>query len=71
MVSTGAAIVLLTSPDDQVDFFMKNGYIRLTNVFTETAAKEWSKDVWRRLGMDPDDQSTWGDKERINMPSKC
>ncbi len=35
--------------------------------FTKEKAAEWSKAIWVRLGMDPDDKSTWM-RERIHMP---
>jgi hypothetical protein len=48
--------------------FLTHGYIRLTNCFTNEQAAEKIKDVWVRLGMSPDDKSTWT-KSQINMPS--
>ncbi len=53
--------------DNQVHDFMTNGFLRLSKAFSPEKAAEWTKDVWTRLGMDPNDQSTW-DKEWINMP---
>ena len=51
----------------QVDHFMEHGFVRLEGCFSASSAHEWTKDVWTRLGMSPDDKSTWT-KERINMP---
>jgi hypothetical protein len=48
--------------------FLTHGYVHLTNCFTKEQAAEISKDVWTRLGMSPDDKSTWT-KDTINMPS--
>lgn len=53
---------------EQVQSFMKYGYLRIPACFTREAAEEWTKDVWVRLGMDPKDPSTWH-TERTNMPS--
>ncbi|TFY79606.1 hypothetical protein EWM64_g4403 [Hericium alpestre] len=52
---------------EQVDFFMENGYVVVKNAFFKETADEWTKDVWVRLGMDPNDKSTWS-KDRIHMP---
>ena len=51
----------------QVAFFMKHGYVKLEGVFSREAAAEKTKNLWVRLGMDPEDKSTWT-KEWINMP---
>lgn len=52
---------------EQVDHFMQYGYLRLKSCFSRDKAAEWTKDVWTRLGFDPDDKSTWT-KAKINMP---
>ncbi|OQV07200.1 hypothetical protein CLAIMM_11666 [Cladophialophora immunda] len=52
---------------EQVDCFMKYGYLRVPGCFTREAAEEWTKDVWVRLGFDPKDPDTWT-TERTNMP---
>ncbi|KAF8442887.1 hypothetical protein L210DRAFT_3620562 [Boletus edulis BED1] len=52
---------------EQVDFFMGNGFVVIKNGFTKENAAEWTKNIWVRLGLDPNDKSTW-DKERIHMP---
>ncbi len=54
--------------DDQIASFMKYGYLRLENCFSKEQAAEWTKDVWTRLGFDPNDKSTWT-RERTNMPA--
>ncbi|PGH04218.1 hypothetical protein AJ80_08563 [Polytolypa hystricis UAMH7299] len=56
-----------TLTQDQIDFFLEHGYLKLKNCFSREAAAEWTKDVWKRLGYSPDDPSTWV-RERINMP---
>ncbi|KAI1144496.1 hypothetical protein F5Y05DRAFT_407886 [Hypoxylon sp. FL0543] len=61
----------MTSPapltQEQKDFFLANGYLKLTNCFTPEQAADMTEGVWTRLGMSPTDKSTWT-KERINMP---
>jgi hypothetical protein len=52
---------------EQVDSFMKHGFLRIPNAFTKEQADDWSKDVWTRLGFNPNDSSTWT-RERTNMP---
>ncbi|EGN98484.1 hypothetical protein SERLA73DRAFT_161227 [Serpula lacrymans var. lacrymans S7.3] len=55
---------------EQIDFFMENGYVVIKNAFSREKSAEWTKDMWTRLGYDPNDKSTWPkDKDRINMPS--
>lgn len=46
---------------------MRDGYIILKQAFSPQKASEWSKDLWTRLGMVPNDKSTWY-KERVHMP---
>lgn len=52
---------------DQIEHFLANGYVKLTGCFTHARAAEWSKELWVRLGMDPNDSTTWT-AERTNMP---
>ncbi|CCM02483.1 uncharacterized protein FIBRA_04583 [Fibroporia radiculosa] len=52
---------------EDVEFFMENGYIVIKQAFTPEKAAEWTKDMWVRLGLDPTDKTTW-DRERIHMP---
>ncbi|KAK5632026.1 hypothetical protein RRF57_007740 [Xylaria bambusicola] len=54
--------------DAQKEFFLKNGYLKLTDCFTREQAAGVCEGVWTRLGMSPTDKSTWGTKGRINMP---
>lgn len=53
---------------DQIDHFMKYGYLRIPRAFSAEKAASWISTVWTRLGYDPNDKSTWT-KERINMPN--
>ncbi|KAI1818840.1 hypothetical protein GGS20DRAFT_527102 [Poronia punctata] len=50
------------------EFFLKHGWLKLTNCFTREQAAEVCEGVWTRLGMSPDDKSTWI-RERTNMPT--
>lgn len=56
-----------TLDEDQVTSFMRHGFLRLPGAIPLEACDDWSKHVWHRLGMDPNDKSTWT-KERIHMP---
>ncbi|KAF3059304.1 hypothetical protein GL218_04417 [Daldinia childiae] len=53
---------------EQKDFFLANGYLKLNNCFTHEQAASVIEGVWTRLGMSPTDKSTWT-KEKTNMPS--
>ncbi|KAI0128936.1 hypothetical protein BJ170DRAFT_353972 [Xylariales sp. AK1849] len=50
------------------EHFLKYGYLKLTDCFTQDQAAEVTEGVWTRLDMSPEDKSTWT-KGRINMPS--
>ncbi|WQF76144.1 hypothetical protein CDEST_01158 [Colletotrichum destructivum] len=50
----------------QKEHFRQNGWLKLSNCFTKDQADWVAKDVWTRLGMDPNDKSTW--RHRTNMP---
>ncbi|KAH9933686.1 hypothetical protein B0H21DRAFT_759882 [Amylocystis lapponica] len=54
--------------DEQVNFFMDNGYVVIKNAFTREKAAEFTSTMWVRLGLDPNDKSTWT-QEKIHMPS--
>jgi len=53
--------------EEQRAHFMEKGYVRVSDCFGQKEADWLLDNVWERLGMDPNDQSTWT-KERINMP---
>ncbi|KZT50622.1 hypothetical protein CALCODRAFT_504492 [Calocera cornea HHB12733] len=53
---------------EQVDHFMEKGYVKLPGAIPEETMKKWTADLWVRLGMDPNDKSTW-DKEELHMPT--
>jgi hypothetical protein len=44
---------------EQIDFFINNGWLKLSNCFTKEQADELQSTLWTRLGMDPNDMSTW------------
>ena len=59
-----------TSPslsEEQIQHFLQHGWIKLSNCFSREKAAQWSANLWTRLGMDPNDKSTWT-RERTNMP---
>jgi hypothetical protein len=37
--------------------------------FTEDQAADFTKEAWSRIGMDPNDRSTWT-KEKVHMPTR-
>ncbi|KDQ54689.1 hypothetical protein JAAARDRAFT_49264 [Jaapia argillacea MUCL 33604] len=53
--------------DEQVNHFMENGFVVIKGAFTPEQSAQWINDIWVRLGMDPNDKSTWN-QERIHMP---
>jgi len=53
--------------DEQKAHFLANGYIRLSDCFSRAKADHWTRNLWTRLGMSPNDKTTWT-RERINMP---
>lgn len=55
-----------TINDEQVQSFMKHGFLRIPGAIPIENCDRWSKDVWHRLGMDPNDKSTWTN-ERNHM----
>lgn len=44
---------------EQIDFFLDNGWLKLSNCFTKEQADGLQSNLWTRLGMDPNDISTW------------
>ncbi|CAJ2510036.1 Uu.00g059360.m01.CDS01 [Anthostomella pinea] len=53
--------------EEEKAFFLKHGYIKLSNCFTQAQADEMNEGVWTRLGMSPTDKTTWT-RGRTNMP---
>ncbi|QRV98436.1 phytanoyl-CoA dioxygenase [Ceratobasidium sp. AG-Ba] len=52
---------------EQVDFFMNHGYVVIKKALKEEWIQRATHDVWIRLGVDPNDKSTWK-SERVNQP---
>lgn len=44
---------------EQIDHFMRHGFVRVTDCFSQEKAKKLAGDVWERLGVSPTDKSTW------------
>lgn len=44
---------------EQVEFFLERGYVVLHDCFTQEQADWVLQDIWPRLNMDPNDDSTW------------
>jgi hypothetical protein len=44
---------------EQLDHFVKHGWIKLSDCFTKEQADNLQENLWTRLGMDPNDMSTW------------
>lgn len=57
---------VLTRAD--IDHFLEHGWIKLSNCFTQEQSDKVTANVWTRLGMDPNDKSTWHTL-RTNMPA--
>ena len=57
-------MTVLTSRD--VDHFLEFGFVHLKGAFPRAAAEDWAANCYRRLGIDPNDRSTWKDN-RIHM----
>jgi hypothetical protein len=64
----------MASPSDfklapeQIDHFMRYGWVRVPQCFSRQKAAEWTADVWTRLGYSPTDKSTWA-AELTHMPA--
>ena len=43
----------------QIEHFLEYGWIKLSGCFSRERAAEMRATMWIRLGMDPDDMSTW------------
>ncbi|KAJ7670637.1 hypothetical protein DFH06DRAFT_139938 [Mycena polygramma] len=54
--------------DAQKAHFLKHGFVHLPQCFSREASAAFTSKLWTRLGMSPDDTTTWH-TERTNMPS--
>lgn len=43
----------------QIDFFLDNGWLKISNCFTQEQASKLQSTLWTRLGMKENDMSTW------------
>ena len=43
----------------QIEHFLEHGWIKLEGCFSREKADELQETMWTRLGMDPNDMSTW------------
>ncbi|KAH6679636.1 hypothetical protein B0J14DRAFT_504590 [Halenospora varia] len=57
--------------ESQKQHFLTHGYLKLSSCFTRSQAASFTSNIWTRLGMSPEDKSTWGNTERLNMPWHC
>jgi hypothetical protein len=48
-----------TLSQEQIDHFLEHGWLKLSNCFTREQAAGLQTTLWTRLGMDPNDMSTW------------
>lgn len=53
--------------EEQVQHFIKKGYVVVKQGFPREVAEEWAALCCRRLGIDPSDRSTWH-TDRVHMP---
>jgi hypothetical protein len=44
---------------EQIDHFLEHGWIKLSGCFSREQSAELQSQLWTRLGMDPNDMSTW------------
>jgi hypothetical protein len=56
-----------TLTEEQKAHFLEHGYLKVPQCFTREQATEFTAKMWARLGMDPEDKSTWT-AEKHNMP---
>lgn len=66
MASQTTPTQVLTQAD--INHFLDHGWIKLPNCFTQAQADTLTANVWTRLGMDPNDKTTWHTL-RTNMPA--
>lgn len=52
---------------EQINHFIEKGYVVLHDCFTKEQAAWILKDVWVRLGMDPNDKTTWAMKPHMPL----
>ena len=52
--------------DEDIDHFIRNGYVVVEDCFSPESAREWIDRAWVRLGYDRNDPSQWLEK-RIHL----
>jgi hypothetical protein len=55
--------------EEQIETFLRRGYVTVPECFTPQDAQPWLDEAWIRLGYDPADPSTWIE-QRVHMPSR-
>ncbi|KAJ9211217.1 hypothetical protein DTO166G4_7140 [Paecilomyces variotii] len=55
--------------DAQKAHWLEHGFIKIPGCFSREAAAQFSSSVWTRLGINPNDKSTWH-SETIHMPGE-
>ncbi|KAH8809349.1 hypothetical protein F5884DRAFT_901449 [Xylogone sp. PMI_703] len=53
--------------EEQKQFWLEHGYVKVPNCFSREAADDFTSTIWTRLGASPEDKSTWP-VNRLNMP---
>ncbi|KAH8927394.1 hypothetical protein BT69DRAFT_1347375 [Atractiella rhizophila] len=48
--------------------WMERGWVKIESAVPKEHIERWTKDVWIRLNMDPNDKSTWT-QEKIHLPA--
>jgi hypothetical protein len=54
---------------EQIDHFIQHGWIKLSDCFSRSQAEDLQKTLWTRLGMDPNDKSTWSASPLQYLPN--
>lgn len=47
--------------------FVEHGWLKIENAIAPRYLKEWMENLWVRLGMDPEDKTTWNE-EYVKLP---
>lgn len=62
-ISTSSSFALTEAQKAQ---FLDHGFVKISQCFTRAQAADFTSTIWTRLGMDPNDKSTWTN-EKTNM----
>ena len=54
---------------EQREHFLAKGYLKIDGAVPEEYLQRFTQDAWIRLGMDPNDKSTWT-KEKVRFTSR-